>query len=161
MQFNSLTETHIKALQSMVDADRFSTGESVLDLHARDQSYHPRSRPEAVIWPLSATEVSGIVKYADEHRIPITGWGSGSSLEGNPIPIKHGIVLDFSQMNRILEIREEDFQADVEPGHVKHLGFAGGYGHLKYRLFSWQPIPADRGVRVDIQKLAPGSQSDD
>jgi len=44
-------------------------------------------------------------------------------------------------------------QADVEPGHVKHLGFAGGYGHLKYRLFSWQPIPADRAVRVDVEKL--------
>jgi hypothetical protein len=36
---------------------------------------------------------------------------------------------------------------------VKHLGFAGGYGHLKYRLFSWQPIPADRAVRVDIEKV--------
>jgi len=44
-------------------------------------------------------------------------------------------------------------QADLEPGHVKHLGFAAGYGHLKYRLFSWQPIPADRAVRVDVEKL--------
>ncbi len=43
-------------------------------------------------------------------------------------------------------------QADLEPGHVKWLGFAGGYGHLKYRLFSWQPIPADRGVRVDVER---------
>jgi len=50
-------------------------------------------------------------------------------------------------------------QADVEPGHVKHLGFAGGYGHLKYRLFSWQPIPADRGVRVDVEKVDTGSRS--
>jgi len=72
LKFNSLTETHIKALQSMVDADRFSTGESVLDLHARDQSYHPRSRPEAVIWPLSATEVSGILKYG----IKSIGWST-------------------------------------------------------------------------------------
>jgi anaerobic selenocysteine-containing dehydrogenase len=44
-------------------------------------------------------------------------------------------------------------QADLESGHVKHLGFAGGYGHLKYRLFSWQPIPADRAVRVDVEKI--------
>jgi DMSO reductase family type II enzyme molybdopterin subunit len=44
-------------------------------------------------------------------------------------------------------------QSDLEPGHVKHLGFAGGYGHLKYRLFSWQPIPADRAVRVDVEKM--------
>ena len=45
-------------------------------------------------------------------------------------------------------------QSDVEPGHVKHLGLVGDYGQLKYRLFSWQPIPADRAVRVDVQKVS-------
>jgi hypothetical protein len=30
---------------------------------------------------------------------------------------------------------------------------AGGYGHLSYRIFSWQPIPADRAVRVDLERL--------
>ena len=45
-------------------------------------------------------------------------------------------------------------QADLEPGHVKHLGLVGNYGQLKYRLFSWQPIPADRAVGVDIQKIS-------
>jgi len=44
-------------------------------------------------------------------------------------------------------------QADLEPGHVKWLGFASGYGHLTYRPTAWQPIPADRGVRVDVQKV--------
>jgi len=44
-------------------------------------------------------------------------------------------------------------QADLEPGHVKHLGMVGNYGHLKYRGFSWQPIPADRAVRVDVEKI--------
>jgi hypothetical protein len=44
-------------------------------------------------------------------------------------------------------------QADLEPGHVKHLGFAAGYGHLNYRPLSWQPIPADRAVRVDVEKI--------
>jgi hypothetical protein len=44
-------------------------------------------------------------------------------------------------------------QADLEPGVVKWLGFASGYGHLKYRPLSWQPIPADRAVRVDLEKI--------
>jgi DMSO reductase family type II enzyme molybdopterin subunit len=46
-----------------------------------------------------------------------------------------------------------DGQADLEPGHVKPLGLVGNYGHLKYRIFSWQPIPADRAVRVDVEKV--------
>ncbi len=102
----------------MVSPERFSTGESNLDLHARDQSRHQPCRPEAVIWPSAKEEVSEILQYADKNRIPVTGWGSGSSLEGNPIPVKGGIVLDFSLMNRILDLRVEDFQADVEAGVI-------------------------------------------
>jgi D-lactate dehydrogenase (cytochrome) len=71
-----------------------------------------------VIWPVSKIEVAEILKYANKHLIPVTGWGSGSSLEGNPIPLNKGLVLDFSRMNHILQVREEDFQADVEPGVV-------------------------------------------
>jgi DMSO reductase family type II enzyme molybdopterin subunit len=44
-------------------------------------------------------------------------------------------------------------QADLEPGQVKHLGFAAGYGHLSYRPLSWQPIPSDRAVRVDVEPI--------
>jgi DMSO reductase family type II enzyme molybdopterin subunit len=44
-------------------------------------------------------------------------------------------------------------QSDVEPGHIKPLGLVGNYGQLKYRIFSWQPIPADRAVRVDVEKV--------
>ena len=42
---------------------------------------------------------------------------------------------------------------DVEPGMVKWLHFAGGYGHLRYWPIQWQPTPVDRAVRVDVQKL--------
>ena len=116
MKFNSLNEAHINHFRTIVASDRFSAGESVLDLHAKDQSSHPPHRPEAVIWPMSPVEVAEILKYANANLIPTTGWGSGSSLEGNPIPLKGCLVLDFSWMNRNLDIREGDFQADVEPG---------------------------------------------
>ena len=118
MKFTRLNKTHIKDLQSMVPPDRFSTGESNLDLHSEDQSQHPACRPEAVIWPVDRVEVSEILKYANKNLTPVTGWGAGTSLEGNPIPVKAGIVLDFSQMNKILDIREEDFQTDVGPGVI-------------------------------------------
>ena len=118
MKYNPINETHIKDLAAMVATDRLSTGESVLDLHAKDQSHHAPIRPEVVIWPAAPSEVAAILKYANKNLIPVTGWGSGSSLEGNPIPVQKGIVLDFTRMDRIVEIREEDFQADVEPGVV-------------------------------------------
>ncbi len=138
-----MADSDLKALAALVAADRFSTGESILDLHARDQSAHPACRPEAVLWPESAAEVAAILKYANARRIPITGWGAGSSLEGNPIPVCRGIVLDFSRMNRILAIREEDFQADVEPGVV--------YQDLNEKLrHTGLFFPPDPGARATL-----------
>ena len=49
--------------------------------------------------------------------------------------------------------REWYAQGDVEPGMVKWLHLAAGYGHLKYRPWHWQPVPVDRGVGVDIEKV--------
>ncbi len=119
MTFNAITQDDIKNFKSMMaDPKRFTTGESNLELHSKDQSQHPPSRPEAVAWPIDRAEVSEILQYANERLIPVTGWGAGSSLEGNPIPVSRGLVLDFTQMDRIVQIREADFQADVEPGVV-------------------------------------------
>lgn len=137
MDFNPVNDKHIKDLSAMVPAERFSTGESNLDLHAKDQSYHTPCRPEAIIWPTDKSEVMEILKYANENLIPVTGWGAGSSLEGNPIPVKKGIVLDFSQMDRIIDIRDGDFQVDLEPGVIyKELN-----KKLKYRGLFFPPDP--------------------
>jgi D-lactate dehydrogenase (cytochrome) len=142
-KFNFLTSNDIQVFQSMVAADRFSVGESVLDLHSKDQSRHNPRRPEAVIWPINGSEVVQIVRHANDCLIPITAWGSGSSLEGNPIPARGGLVLDFSKMNRIIDIREEDFQADLEPGVI--------YQDLNERLrHKGLFFPPDPGARATL-----------
>lgn len=41
---------------------------------------------------------------------------------------------------------------EAEPGMVKWIGFAGGYGHLNYLPTEWQPIPASRWTRCDFEK---------
>jgi anaerobic selenocysteine-containing dehydrogenase len=41
---------------------------------------------------------------------------------------------------------------NVEPGMVKWLHLAGGYGHLQYRGLHWQPIPIDRAVHVEVKR---------
>ena len=46
--------------------------------------------------------------------------------------------------------------SNLEVGMVKWLHFAGGYGHLRYRALHWQPIPIDRGVRVDVEPAGSG-----
>ena len=64
MAFSMLNEEHIRDLKLIV-GKRLSTGDSNLELHAKDQSQHPRTRPEAVLWPCDRDEVSEILKYAN------------------------------------------------------------------------------------------------
>jgi len=116
VKYTKLTNREIEFIQSVVGRERMSTGESVLDLHSKDESFHQRRKPDVVVWPLQTEEISQILKMANEKRIPVTPWGAGTSLEGNPIPVEGGIVLDLQQMNHVLEVRTEDLQARVEAG---------------------------------------------
>jgi D-lactate dehydrogenase (cytochrome) len=118
MEYGKVTDKELEFIRSIVGPERMSIGESILDLHSKDESFHQRRKPEVVVWPLSSAEISQILKMANEDRIPVTPWGAGTSLEGNPIPVEGGIVLDFQQMNRILELRTEDLQVRVEAGVI-------------------------------------------
>jgi len=98
--------------------DRHSTRPADLAAVAGDASSLPPTRPDAVVWPLTTDEIVAIVKLAGASGIPLTARGAGSSLEGNPIPVRGGIVLDCSRMTRVMSVRPEDLQVDVEPGVV-------------------------------------------
>lgn len=76
--------------------------------------------PDIVVRPQSAQHVSDILRFAYEQEIPVYPRGAGSGLTGGAVPVQGGIVLDFTQMNRIAEISPEDLTATVEPGVVTH-----------------------------------------
>jgi D-lactate dehydrogenase (cytochrome) len=113
-----VTQDDLLNLREIVGSQFVSTGESILNLHSHDESYHTPVLPDAVLWPHNTEEVSRVVRYANGRKIPVTAWGVGTSLEGNPIPVCHGLVLDFQWMQRVLAVRPEDFQVDVEAGVV-------------------------------------------
>jgi D-lactate dehydrogenase (cytochrome) len=106
-----------EALEALLPG-RWSTKPADLEAAARDASSLPGVRPDAVVWPLSTADVVAVVRLAAERRVPLTPRGAGSSLEGNPIPVAGGIVLDCSRMAEVLAVRPEDLQVDVQPGVV-------------------------------------------
>lgn len=105
-------------LKKILDDRRVSAGESVLHLHSHDESFHAAVLPDVVVWPHTTEEVSRLIRFACQHQVPVTAWGAGTSLEGNPIPVKGGMVMDFNEMNRVLAVRPEDFQVDVQAGVI-------------------------------------------
>jgi D-lactate dehydrogenase (cytochrome) len=95
---------------------RVSTGESVLDQHAADLTYHAPHRPDVVVFPETTEEVAAVLRYADDARVPVVPFGAGTSLEGHVIPLHGGISLDLTRMSRIEALRPEDLSATVQPG---------------------------------------------
>ncbi|GIW40795.1 MAG: 2-hydroxy-acid oxidase [Candidatus Binatia bacterium] len=105
-------------LRKLLAPGRLSTRPADLDAAAADESTLPGRRPDAVVWPESTEEVATVVRFACARGIPVTPRGAGTSLEGNPIPLEGGIVVDFARMRSILELEPGDLTVRVEPGVV-------------------------------------------
>jgi D-lactate dehydrogenase (cytochrome) len=110
-----LSEEQISDLRALVTGG-VSTNESVLDQHGHDESAFPAARPSAVVMVSTTQEVSNVLAYCNQERIPVVPFGAGTSLEGHIIPLYGGISLDLTNMNRILEIRPDDLLVRVETG---------------------------------------------
>ncbi len=94
--------------------------------------------PDLVVFPSSAREVSEILILANRYLFPVIPRGQGSGLTGGSIPLKGGVVLSFTRMNKILEIDQENLIAIVEPGVIT---FELQQEVAKYGLF-YPPDPA-------------------
>jgi glycolate oxidase len=74
--------------------------------------------PDAVAFPGSAAEISRILELANEQRFAVTPRGAGTGRSGGAVPVKGGLVLVLTRLNRILEINRRDLVAVVEPGVI-------------------------------------------
>ena len=80
--------------------------------------YVDKALPVAVVLPASTEEVSGVVKAARRHGVPVIPRGAGTGLSGGAIASRGGIVIALTRMTGILEIDVENQLAVVEPGVV-------------------------------------------
>ena len=111
-----ITPEIISKLAQLVGEENISTRQPDLELYAQDQSSHEAHCPEVILWVENAEQVSRVLAYANEKHIPVTAWGAGTSLEGNPIALCGGIMITFERMNKIVAIHADDFQVTVQPG---------------------------------------------
>jgi D-lactate dehydrogenase (cytochrome) len=103
-------------LQIVPDESRVSEVGSVLEQHGADLSYHEPHLPDAVVYPESTEEVAAVLAYANEAGVPVVPFGAGTSLEGHVIPLRGGISLDLTRMNRVVAVRAADLTATVQAG---------------------------------------------
>ena len=72
--------------------------------------------PDLVLLPATSQEVQAIVKVCHRERIPMVARGAGTGLSGGALPVKGGVVIGVSRMNRILEVDIPNARVVVEPG---------------------------------------------
>ena len=105
----------IAALESVL-GQRVTRSKSDLDLHGRSESHFPLAPPDAVAYPETTEEVAQIVRICAAHDVPVIGWGTGTSLEGQAQAFQGGISVDFSRMAAVLDLRCDDMDVRVQPG---------------------------------------------
>lgn len=88
-----------------------------LTAHSGDKWFAAET-PEVVIFAGSTSDVSQLLKFASEHRIPVTARGAGYGYVGGCVPSRRGIALSLRDMNRIKEVHFADAIAIVEPGVI-------------------------------------------
>ncbi|BDB98084.1 FAD-binding oxidoreductase [Saccharolobus caldissimus] len=95
-------------------------------------------KPIIVFYPKNEEDVVRIVKFAKQNKIPVIAWGSGTSLTGAVSCNGNCILIDFSKMNKILEINEIDWYVRVQPG-IKLIDL---FEELERKGFMLPPDPA-------------------
>ena len=89
--------------------------------YSRDETEDLSFLPEIVLKPMSVEEISQILAYCNQHKIPVTPSGARTGLSGGALPINGGVALSTEKLNRILEIDEKNLQAAVEPGVINQV----------------------------------------
>ncbi|MFT5700803.1 MAG: glycolate oxidase [Desulforhopalus sp.] len=107
----------VERLIEIVGKENVSTQTTDKITHSYDATQE-RHLPDAVVYVSSTQEVSQIVKLANQMVIPVLPRGAGSGFTGGTLPVRGGIVLVLSRMDKILDIDTDNLTAEVEPGVI-------------------------------------------
>lgn len=112
-----------------------------------------KNLPDAVVFVENTEQVQTVVRLANKYQIPIICRGAGTNVVGACVVEHGGIILNFSKMNKIINISPENMTATVEPGVV--------LGHFqreveKFGLF-YPPDPSNLAVSTIGGSIAQSS----
>ena len=105
-------------LGTIVGARRVTADETDLLVYECDALALFKHKPDVVVFPASAREVSEVVRLANEYQIPFLPRGAGTGLSGGAIAADGGIIIELQQMNRVVSIDAENRFAVLQPGVV-------------------------------------------
>ena len=109
-------EKLLKKLKEIIPDKKRIVAHDIPEKYLSDTLGRLKGEAAALVFPQSTEEVSKILKYAHKHDIPVTPRGAGTNLVGSTVPVDGGIILDFSHMDKMLELDENTMTITVQPG---------------------------------------------
>ena len=109
-------EKLLKKLKEIIPDKKLIVAHDIPEKYLSDTLGRLKGEAAALVFPQSTEEVSKILKYAHKHDIPVTPRGAGTNLVGSTVPVDGGIILDFSHMDKVLELDENTMTITVQPG---------------------------------------------
>ncbi len=116
-----LTSNLIKELNNTLPKQNVLTDieeRYVYSVDASNDPYIKTQLPDAVVFVENIEQVQQVVRLANKHLTPIICRGAGTNTVGACVPTHGGIILNFSKMNKIIEINPENMTARVQPGVI-------------------------------------------
>ena len=104
-------------LRQLLGADVVFDDDATLAAHSGDK-WIAAHAPEVVVFARSTMDVSKLLRFASEKKIPVTARGAGYGYVGGCVPVRGGVALSLAHMNRIKEINFADAIAILEPGVI-------------------------------------------
>ena len=95
---------------------QFSNSKSILEQHTHTMTIHESELPDGVVFAETKEDVQKVIKICNEYRCPVIPFGVGSSFEGHINAPYGGISIDMNNMNKILNVYQEDLLVVVQPG---------------------------------------------
>ena len=142
--FKKVNQQDIDYLSSFISKDRIFAGDEVSNDFAHDELGGVEAKPDVLINVLNTEEVSKIMKYATDKKIPVVARGSGTDLVGAAVALKGGIMICTKLMNHILELDEENLTVTVEPGVL----LMQLQNYVEEKGFFYPPDPGEKTATI-------------
>ena len=118
MEYKRINNNDLEIFKQIVGIDFVFTDEEKLLEFSHDETEDLSFLPEVVVKPRNTKEVSQLLEYCNNVKIPITACGARTGLSGGSLPIYGGVSLSLERLDSIIEIDERNLQATVEPGVI-------------------------------------------
>jgi len=142
--YNKVTDKDVAALTAIVGTERAAAFAAISPDYGHDEMNGVHHQPDVLLKVRSTQEVADIMRYADQHLLPVVVRGSGTGLVGAAVAVQGGIMIDTTQMNKILELDQDNLTVTVQPG-VLLMELAE---YVQNQGFMYPPDPGEKSATI-------------